>query len=50
MGFLFKIDSITFESFYKVRHYIVYEIEKDKNDKKFSSTKDLGYKHRLMIL
>ncbi len=34
----------------EVKCKYTYEVEKDKNDIKFSSTKDLGYKHRLMIL
>jgi hypothetical protein len=34
----------------EVKCTYTYEVEKDKNDIKFSSTKDLGYKHRLMIL
>lgn len=44
--FYIKCENIIIE----VKCKYTYEIEKDKNDKKFSSTKDLGYKHRLMIL
>jgi len=34
----------------EVKCKYTYEIEKDKNDTKFLFTKNLGYKHRLMIL
>jgi hypothetical protein len=34
----------------EVKCKYTYEVEKDKNDLKFLSTKNLGYNHRLMIL
>ena len=34
----------------EVKCKYTYEVEKEKNDMKFSSTVNLGYKHRLMIL
>ena len=34
----------------EVKCKYTYEVEKDKNDMKFLATKNLGYKHRLMVL